>query len=147
MFDKILVYLIVVLILIVQIARDFLSIPATSSPSERVFKAADDHITHDRNRLKPENASKLIFMQQALKNLDMPLYDLCFHSNYGATDVSEDERGDPETPETEIDVVESDAATEGDENDASLDAIQSIDDDLSIPNIPIDIDINDTIPE
>ena len=87
----------------------------------KVFKAADDHITHDRNRLKPENASKLIFMQQALKELDMSLYDLCFNSNYAYTNADADEERE------ELEVVESDAATEGDENDGCIEDVQLID--------------------
>ena len=109
-----------------------LSISATSAPSERVFKAADDHITHDRNRLKPDNASKLIFMQQALKKLDMSLYDLCFNSDYACINADTDEERE------ELEVVESDAATEGDENDGCIEDVQLID---------IDDDVHVTAPD
>ena len=121
---------------------------ATSASSERVFKAADDHITHDRNRLKPENGFKLIFMQQALKKLDMSLYDLCYNSENCSIqsdsrwrllsyDISKidyanaDEESEREREELEI--AESDAATEGDENDGLTQFIH-IDDDVTVPN-------------
>ena len=92
-----------------KVARDLLCVPATSAASERVFKAADDHITHDRNRLKPENASKLIFMQQALKNAEKSLYELCYESNY--------ENIDENQPEDEYDEQFDTASHEDDSSD------------------------------
>uniref|UniRef100_A0A1X7T0Z4 HAT C-terminal dimerisation domain-containing protein n=1 Tax=Amphimedon queenslandica TaxID=400682 RepID=A0A1X7T0Z4_AMPQE len=41
--------------LLSQVAMDFLHIPATSTPSERVFSTAGNTVTQKRNCLKPKN--------------------------------------------------------------------------------------------
>lgn len=40
--------------IISQMARDYLAIPATSAPSERVFSQGDDFLTKKRNRMAPD---------------------------------------------------------------------------------------------
>ena len=43
----------------------YLAPPPTSVPSERLFSVAGDIISKHRTRLNPDNAEKLIFMQQS----------------------------------------------------------------------------------
>lgn len=45
-------------------ARDFLAIPATSAPSERVFSTCGLIITKKRNRMAPELLDALVCLQQ-----------------------------------------------------------------------------------
>ena len=46
-----------------KIARNFLGVPATSAPVERVFSQAGRILQADRSKLLPENFEKLIFLQ------------------------------------------------------------------------------------
>ena len=50
--------------IIAKVARRTLCIPATSAPSERAFSVAGLTISKLRSRLKPENASCLIFLKE-----------------------------------------------------------------------------------
>ena len=52
---------------IAKLALNVLFIPATSVPSERLFSTAGQIITERRNRLLPEHAEKLIFLNLNLR--------------------------------------------------------------------------------
>ncbi len=43
---------------LVQMARDYLAIPAMSAASERVFSNGGDIITRKRNRISPDNLKR-----------------------------------------------------------------------------------------
>ena len=53
-------------LLVAEIARRLLAIPATSVPSERLFSKAGDVITKKRNRLDPTKADRVIFLMENL---------------------------------------------------------------------------------
>jgi hypothetical protein len=49
--------------IITQMARDYLAIPATSAPSERVFSAAGNLITKRRTRISSENVRYVLCLR------------------------------------------------------------------------------------
>ena len=51
---------------VAELAKQYLCIPATSVPSERIFSTAGLTITQQRSSLKPENADMLIFLNKNL---------------------------------------------------------------------------------
>ena len=50
------------------VARKYLAAPASSVSSERLFSSAGNIITDQRNRLDPERAEILLFLNQNFKN-------------------------------------------------------------------------------
>ena len=51
------------------LARKYLSVCGTSVPSERIFSSAGHILNSLRNRLLPENVSKLVFLANNLKDM------------------------------------------------------------------------------
>lgn len=49
------------------VTRKFVCVPATSSPSERVFSAAGQIVTPFRNALTPEKVNMLVFLSRNLR--------------------------------------------------------------------------------
>ena len=50
------------------VARKFMCVPATSTPSERVFSVAGNIVTKKRSLLLSQNVDKLIFLHMNKKN-------------------------------------------------------------------------------
>ena len=49
-----------------NLAEYYLTLPATSVDVERLFSTAGDILSNERNKLKPENASKILFLKENL---------------------------------------------------------------------------------
>ena len=54
-----------------KLAQKYLSIPATSVPSERLFSDAGNLITQDRNRLSPHLVNQMMFLKRNRKYIDI----------------------------------------------------------------------------
>lgn len=53
-----------------KLAEHYLTPPPTSVDVERLFSTAGDIISNERNRLRPENAAKLLFLRENLPNVN-----------------------------------------------------------------------------
>ena len=56
--------------LLSKLACFYLTPPPTSTDVERLFSTAGDILTDERNRLKPENLEKLLFIRENLVHLN-----------------------------------------------------------------------------
>ena len=54
------------------LAQMYMTVPATSVPSERVFSTAGDFVTAQRANLKPKQVEQLIFLKKEYEVTDMP---------------------------------------------------------------------------
>lgn len=57
---------------VASLAKSFLCIPATSTPSERLFSAAGNIISKKRASLKPKHVDMLTFLHYNLKKTIFP---------------------------------------------------------------------------
>jgi hypothetical protein len=53
------------------LAKKYLSIPASTAPSERAFSIASKILDKGRYRMKPERLCKLIFMKHNIRSLGL----------------------------------------------------------------------------
>ena len=85
---------------IARLARLFLAVPATSTPSERVFSAAGNIVTKKRSALSPENVDALIFLNKNWSLLfQLPSTPSSSGDPSSVVKVEEQEEAEPELPD------------------------------------------------
>ena len=85
---------------IARLARLFLAVPATSTPSERVFSAAVNIVTKKRSALSPENVDALIFLNKNWSLLfQLPSTPSSSGDPSSVVKVEEQEEAEPELPD------------------------------------------------
>ena len=78
------------------LVKQFLCIPATSTPSERSFSIAGNISTKNRNRLLPENVNMLYFLRNNLKHIptDTEVLDLELNNDTCESDNNSESASD-----------------------------------------------------
>jgi hypothetical protein len=89
-----------------QLARIYLSIPATSVPAERVFSTAGNTITKKRNRLSPSTAELIIFLHENKAFLEgestlLEVYEVGYKLHEKEKDEEKEKEKEKETEERE----------------------------------------------